>query len=124
MANLRDDNGFVALYVAVGGGHVEVASLLMGAHCDLNLKDRDGDTALHRACWQGRSKIASLLIEAGADIHLKNEYGTTPLDLAGRPQVRSLFRPKFKALIEPSLPKSWKFQTETIGDIIVSFICG
>merc|ERR1712098_77329 len=122
--NETDKFGQTALHEAAWRGIVEIVSLLIGAGCGVNLQSVGGLSALHYAARNGHAEIISLLIAAGTDIHLKNEYGETALDLVSLPQVGQIFRPKFKALIEPSLPKSWELQTEIIGDIITSFICG
>merc|ERR1712098_232646 len=119
--NLQDVNGETALHFAAFADRAEIVSLLIEAECDLNLQS-SGDTALHYAAL-GRTKIASILIAAGIDLYLQNIRGETALDVATKPQVRQPFRPKFIALIAAALPEEWKLQTETIGDLIVSFIC-
>ena len=92
--NAKDKHGGTPLYWAAfgvspsssaqsGGGHKEVAELLIAAGADVNAKNDGGWTPLHRAANRGQKETAELLIGKGADVNVKEEtLDNTPLDSA------------------------------------------
>lgn len=64
--NAKEENGQVALIVAVSNGHAEVAQVLLQAGADLNTSDKNGETALMKATARGRAKVAEILKKSGA----------------------------------------------------------
>jgi ankyrin repeat protein len=71
---------------------VQVVSLLIAAHADVNKADSYGDTPLHAACQSNRVEAALLLLHAGADLDRLNNNGDTPLDLIYDEETRAAFR--------------------------------
>jgi uncharacterized protein len=67
-ANYRSSrNGWTPLMIAVAEGHSTTASILLGAHADVNLTNKKGRSALMFASWYGNKEIAATLLQAGAD---------------------------------------------------------
>ena len=75
--------GTSALYQAVGGGHIEVAKMLIDNGADLELTTGDdceiygsctraGDTPLHEAVIRDEHELVDLLIEKNANVAAKN----------------------------------------------------
>ena len=65
----KDESGRTALHVAVGGGDVGMAMLLLDAGANVAAKMDDGACqALHLAAQQGDEEMVSVLLGAGADV--------------------------------------------------------
>lgn len=79
-----------ALHNASSFGHVDVATLLIIHHSDINARDNWSYTPLHEAASKGRTQLCSLLLSHGANPHLRNQDNQTPLDLASADDVKSL----------------------------------
>ncbi len=79
----RSPGGWSALMHAINQGHLEIATLLIKAGCDLNVREpEDGWSALALAAYHGNLEITKLLLERGADIRLRTAQGWTALTLA------------------------------------------
>ena len=77
--NAKDEDGYTPLYAVAGGGHKEIAVLLIANGADVNAKNKYGETPLHYAATK---EIAELLIAKGADVNAKDEVESTPLHTA------------------------------------------
>jgi hypothetical protein len=86
------------LHSAAGGGHEEVAELLLAKGADVNAKNNDGFTPLHSAAAQGHKDVAELLLAKGADANAKDKDGYIPLYWAAQMQHDELV-----TLLAPSL---------------------
>ncbi|CAF4252271.1 unnamed protein product, partial [Rotaria magnacalcarata] len=75
-------SSFLALHNASSFGHVDVATLLINYHSDINARDNWSYTPLHEAASKGRTQLCSLLLAHGANPHLQNQENQTPIDLA------------------------------------------
>jgi ankyrin repeat protein len=62
--NARELNGYTPLMLAVSGGHVAVAKLLIAAGADVHARDDDGNTVLKMAGQRG--EMIEVLRAAGA----------------------------------------------------------
>jgi ankyrin repeat protein/L-ascorbate metabolism protein UlaG (beta-lactamase superfamily) len=81
--NLRNENGYTPLMLAVKRGNLETVKLLTEKGAFLNVKDKDlGYTELALAAALGNKEIVNYLLAAGADPALANNEGKTPFDLA------------------------------------------
>jgi ankyrin repeat protein len=74
--------GRTPLSVAVGGGHVATARILLEAGANLHIRDDDGDKLLHRAAWSESVEMVRFLLEQGLDVNAANQDGFTPLMVA------------------------------------------
>ena len=80
--NAKDEDGYTPLYAVAGGGHKEVAELLIAKGADVNPKREDGATPLLIAAVAGHKEVAELLIAKGADVNAKDKKGWTLLQHA------------------------------------------
>jgi ankyrin repeat protein len=74
------------LHISVNHVDVEeslkIATLLLGAGCDVNAVDEQRKTVLMFAARHNRAEMASLLIARGADVQARNANGMTALHFA------------------------------------------
>ena len=81
--DVRDVNGWTALYFATIINQIDVAELLLHEGADVNRQDDDDkDTPLHYAALYNYTEVARLLIQNGADVNIRNYCNETPLDEA------------------------------------------
>jgi len=80
--NAKDEDGYTPLYAVAGGGHKEIAELLIAKGADVNPKREDGATPLLIAAVAGHKEVAELLIAKGADVNAKDKKGWTLLQHA------------------------------------------
>jgi tetratricopeptide (TPR) repeat protein len=73
--DVRDDNGFSPLTLAVVGGHADAAQLLLDAGLAVDARDRFGKTALHWAASRGHAPLGALLLGASADPAARDSGG-------------------------------------------------
>mgnify|MGYP003580259589 FL=1 len=71
-----------AIRLAVEGGKVEVAKLLLEHGADKNAQDAYGQSLLMSAASSHGGEVMKLLIAAGADVDAPNTYQITPLAVA------------------------------------------
>jgi len=79
-----DESGGPAtpLYLAVRGGHLAAAKLLIERGADVNAADDKGQTALHLSVASAEDSVVKLLAARGANLEARDGGGRTPLDLA------------------------------------------
>jgi len=77
--NSADYDGNTPLLVASGGGHLELAKLLIDAGAGISDANREGNTPMLAASAGGYLELAKVLIDAGADISAANLEGNTPM---------------------------------------------
>jgi len=81
--NLKDDDGWTALYAAAAGGNLGVSTLLLQhSQIDIEASDNNGFTALHRAVEEGHSIMVEFLASWNANINTTDDKGITPLETA------------------------------------------
>ncbi|XP_049593125.1 histone-lysine N-methyltransferase EHMT1 isoform X2 [Syngnathus scovelli] len=74
----REEN--ICLHWAAFSGSVEIATLLLDAHCDLQAVNIHGDSPLHIAARENRLDCVVLFLSRGADALQKNREGEAPSD--------------------------------------------
>ena len=94
----------LALHNASSFGHVDVATLLIRYHSDVNARDNWSYTPLHEAASKGRTQLCTLLLAHGANPHNRNQENQTPLDLATAEDVKSLLSDAMAIPVSPSIP--------------------
>ena len=78
--NLKDNNGYTALFHAIEGRYDEVSKfLLQQSAIDLNARGKNGVTALISYVWREDTEMVPKLIERGADVNLSDADGDTAL---------------------------------------------
>lgn len=82
-------------------GHVDVATLLITHHSDVNARDNWSYTPLHEAASKSRTQLCTLLLAHGANPHLKNQDNQTPYDLAVADDVKSLLLDAMSIPVSP-----------------------
>ena len=97
--NIKDDDGFTALYFAAQEGQKEIAELLIEKGADVNVKlesqtakenGMGGATPLRGAVANGHKETAELLIVKGADVNVKEDLGLTLLHFADTREIAEL----------------------------------
>jgi ankyrin repeat protein len=82
-------SGDTPLHLAAGGGHLEVARLLLGRRADVNARDENDQTPLHLACANHHAAVVKLLLDQGGAPNTKDSEGDTPLH-AGSKDTRCI----------------------------------
>jgi hypothetical protein len=67
--------------VAIAGGHVEVAMLLVNVGADVTKRNSDSWTALHYAAYNNNTEMAKFLVDAGVKVDQQDSSGRTALHL-------------------------------------------
>ncbi|KAM9794895.1 histone-lysine N-methyltransferase EHMT1 isoform 3-T3 [Syngnathus typhle] len=83
--SIRDKEENICLHWAAFSGSVEIATLLLDAHCDLQAVNIHGDSPLHIAARENRLDCvvplpSRLFLSRGADALQKNREGEAPSD--------------------------------------------
>eukprot|EP00928_Gymnodinium_smaydae_P040057 TRINITY_DN27231_c0_g1_i1.p1 TRINITY_DN27231_c0_g1~~TRINITY_DN27231_c0_g1_i1.p1 ORF type:complete len:811 (-),score=184.10 TRINITY_DN27231_c0_g1_i1:127-2433(-) len=78
------------LTMAVKGGRVDLARMLILSRADANETDSKGVSALHLASFDGHAGLCRILILARADLDAKDRHGQTPLFFAPTREVCKL----------------------------------
>lgn len=73
--------GHTALQAASQNGHLEVISVLLRYHADVEIEDKDGDRAVHHAAFGDEPSVVQLLAHAGADLNARNKRRQTALHI-------------------------------------------
>jgi tankyrase len=102
---------FLALHNASSFGHVDVATLLITYHSDVNARDNWSYTPLHEAASKGRTQLCSLLLAHGANPHLRNQDNQTPIDLATADDVKSLLLDAMSIPMSPTSQTGNRYRT-------------
>ncbi len=80
--NTSRKNKGEALIIAASLGRLEMVSLLIKNHANIDYKNGKGKTALMHAASNGYTKIVQELIDSGADFGIKDNEGLTALTIA------------------------------------------
>jgi ankyrin repeat protein len=75
----KNKEGFVPLYNAVKGGHVDVATLLIDKGAYVSVTNKQGVSLLHEAAIRNQKEFIELLIAQGANVNVKDKDGNTAL---------------------------------------------
>ncbi|XP_066260387.1 E3 ubiquitin-protein ligase MIB1 [Euwallacea similis] len=73
--------GHTALQAASQNGHLEVITVLLRFHSDVEIEDKDGDRAVHHAAFGDEPAVVQLLAHAGADLNARNKRRQTALHI-------------------------------------------
>lgn len=73
--------GHTALQAASQNGHLEVITVLLRFHADVEIEDKDGDRAVHHAAFGDEPAVMQLLAHAGADLNARNKRRQTALHI-------------------------------------------
>ena len=76
--NFRGEYG-IPLHAALGGGHADIAELLLGHCMDVDVRDGLKQTPLHLAAGHGLLGVTHTLVERKVDINARDIFGNTPL---------------------------------------------
>jgi ankyrin repeat protein len=74
-------NGCQPLFLAAGGGRLDVVRYLLDQGADVNARDDRGRTALIEATFYGNAGVIKELVLRGADINANSDEGTA-LDIS------------------------------------------
>ncbi len=81
--NVRNRNGETPLMCAVNAGNIEIVTLLLKGHANVNAVDDGQGTALHLAALTDKAgSVTQLLLRRNADTELVDGIGLTPLFVA------------------------------------------
>jgi ankyrin repeat protein len=84
--DVRDNQGYIPLQIAVLAGKEDVSQLLIEYSGDLDMQDIEGRTLLHMAAYKGLYKVAQMLLHPDgavkSHVNLRNKKGQTALHLA------------------------------------------
>ncbi|XP_074027199.1 E3 ubiquitin-protein ligase mind-bomb [Leptinotarsa decemlineata] len=73
--------GHTALQAASQNGHLEVITVLLRFHADVEIEDKDGDRAVHHAAFGDEPAVVQLLAHAMADLNARNKRRQTALHI-------------------------------------------
>ncbi len=84
LLEIKDDNGWTALHLAVIFGYTEVAKAIIDKYpCTLDTTDKNWCTALHLAAASGHTEVVKAIIKKNSDtLKATNKSGWTALHLA------------------------------------------
>lgn len=69
------------MQAASQNGHLEVITVLLRFHADVEIEDKDGDRAVHHAAFGDEPAVVQLLAHAGADLNARNKRRQTALHI-------------------------------------------
>ncbi len=77
--DVKDGQGQTALLLAVAGGHIDIARLLIDAGADINAVAANKDTPWMLAGARGHAAMLQHMIQRGPDFTLRNRFGGNAL---------------------------------------------
>ncbi len=81
--NLNNDEGCTALFPAVSGDYIEIASFLLESKANVNVSDIYGTYPIHLAVSHAKNlDMVTLLCDFGADVNVQDNMGRTALSIA------------------------------------------
>uniref|UniRef100_T1JUE7 Uncharacterized protein n=2 Tax=Tetranychus urticae TaxID=32264 RepID=T1JUE7_TETUR len=83
-------DGRTPVIYAADYGQREILEYLIIIGANVNATDKHGITALLAAIWEGHTDCVKLLLESGAETKLKTPDGKSYLEVAEKPEVKSL----------------------------------
>lgn len=69
-----DQLGWTPLMIAVSGGHLDIAKVLIERGAEVNHSNDNGQIALHYAASKGRLEMMELLIQNRSKLNTKDKY--------------------------------------------------
>jgi ankyrin repeat protein len=109
-ADLCDKDGFTAMTIALGAGHIELALKLISRSGPI---DRPAMplrwTPLMFAAWLGQARAVEALLRNGAQINAISGYKSTALELACISESKATVRTLLRAGANPNLPSKGGF---------------
>jgi hypothetical protein len=114
---VRPEDDATPLHLAVFGGHMEAAELLIKDGANVNAHTTAGYTPLHLAALKGDADIAQFLIDKGAEINPVSADGETALHLAAMAGSTGVAQVLLNAGADPAVRD---FQGRTAADIATS----
>lgn len=85
-----NQDGWTALHYATVVGNLEIVTMLIERHADINAETPNKTSPLMLAARRGEMSVVKLLIAGGADITLKNMHGWTARDFALESERRDI----------------------------------
>jgi ankyrin repeat protein len=82
--------GDCPLHLAVKGGQLQAAKMLIDRGADVNASNLRGRRPLHVAAWGAHMDAAVLLVDRGADVNARDVDGNSPMRYAAPGMVRFL----------------------------------
>uniref|UniRef100_A0A6P7GJ05 RING-type E3 ubiquitin transferase n=1 Tax=Diabrotica virgifera virgifera TaxID=50390 RepID=A0A6P7GJ05_DIAVI len=104
--------GHTALQAASQNGHLEVISVLLRHHADVEIEDKDGDRAVHHAAFGDEPAVVQLLAHAGADLNARNKRRQTALHIGVNKGHIGVVKMLLDLQCHPSLQVSRFYHTE------------
>lgn len=80
IVNKQTKDDITPLHIAAAVGDVQMITLLVASHADVNAVSGDGCAPLHNAARRGHVVAFEKLLSLGANADLRDEKGRTPLD--------------------------------------------
>ncbi|ELU12921.1 hypothetical protein CAPTEDRAFT_84912, partial [Capitella teleta] len=79
LLEIKDNEGYTALQLAVIAANVPVINFLLEKGADINSVDTEGHTVIHWATGQGHTACTETLIKKGAEINSTDKNGCSAL---------------------------------------------
>ncbi|KAK9498035.1 hypothetical protein O3M35_003920 [Rhynocoris fuscipes] len=84
LINLKDQDGYTALHLAVIAGNLSLTKLLLSHRADINSADNEGHTAAHWATVCGEISCLEYLLLHGGEANIGDVHGGCPLHYAAQ----------------------------------------
>ena len=123
--NLYTLEGYMALEMAAGGGHVDCVEALIQAGAQVNGFRLAGRNAVHFAAQQGQLEAVRTLLRFGADPNLRTPgplmlgylFGVTPLMEAARKGQAEVARELIRAGADAGARRLWRGGWQTAAKL-------